>query len=133
MQFRVNLSEATPPFRQIVDIILDAVATNRLAVGDRLPSIREVATEAMVNPNTASKAYRELTLRGVILIKKGTGAYVTREAPKVAQALRAEATLEEFTRCASLALRAGHDRMTLLNALAELCDLAPVPTEGPSS
>ncbi|MDA1195959.1 MAG: GntR family transcriptional regulator, partial [Planctomycetota bacterium] len=65
MTIRVDPSRATPPSRQIVEAILDEIARGHFSAGARLPSVRGLAAEALVNPNTVGKAYRELELLGV--------------------------------------------------------------------
>ena len=65
MEYRVDPQAETPPWRQLVDRVLDAVATGETRPGDRLPSVRGMAADALVNPNTVLKAYRDLERRGV--------------------------------------------------------------------
>ncbi|MHC4849204.1 MAG: GntR family transcriptional regulator [Planctomycetota bacterium] len=87
MTYRVDQSSITPPSRQIVEAILDGVAVGTLAPGDKLLSVRALAAEALVNPNTAARAYRDLELMGVLEGRNGRGVYVT-------EALRAGHTIE---------------------------------------
>jgi DNA-binding transcriptional regulator YhcF (GntR family) len=108
MTYRVDQSSITPPSRQIVEAILDGVAVGTLAPGDKLLSVRALAAEALVNPNTAARAYRDLELMGVLEGRNGRGVYVTPNGPRVARELRVAATLEAYQRAAAEALRAGH-------------------------
>jgi GntR family transcriptional regulator len=81
----VNLSIAiltgsdTPIYKQITDQIRLAVATGKLAVGDQLPSVRALAEEAVVNPNTVARAYGDLARDGLIESRAGRGVFVTRK------------------------------------------------------
>ena len=108
MTYRVDQSSITPPSRQIVEAILDGIAAGTLAPGDKLLSVRALAAEALVNPNTAARAYRDLELIGVLEGRNGRGVYVTPNGPKVAREIRVAATLEAYQRAAAAALRAGH-------------------------
>lgn len=73
--FRFDLlaSSATPIYRQIVDQVARAVASNVLAAGDELPSVRSVAQQYVVNPMTVSKAYSLLELQGLVERRRGMG------------------------------------------------------------
>ncbi len=81
MAIRVDSSRQTPPSRQIVEAVLERIAGGRLASGDRLPSVRGLAAEALVNPNTVGKAYRELEVMGVVEGRGGSGVFVTPRGP----------------------------------------------------
>ena len=76
MWFHVDLSSGTPIYRQIIDQVRGAVAAGTLNSGDRLPSVRDLALELAVNPNTIAKAYQELERGGVIETPRGKGSYV---------------------------------------------------------
>lgn len=73
---RVDPSSAEPLFAQIVSGVKHAVATGRLAPGDRLPSVRELARELVINPNTIAKAYDTLESEGVTISRHGAGTFV---------------------------------------------------------
>jgi len=108
MTYRVDTALEKPPSRQLVEAVLDAVAAGALAPGQKLLSVRALAAEALVNPNTAARAYRDLEAMGVVEGRNGLGVFVTREGPALARAARAEETLERFRRAVAEALRAGH-------------------------
>ena len=108
MNFRVNPSSDVPPSRQLVEQLLDRVATGALPPGAQLPSVRALAAEALVNPNTAGKAVRELELLGVVVGRNGLGVFVSEEGPAFARARREQSTLAAFDVASSEALRAGH-------------------------
>jgi GntR family transcriptional regulator len=108
VNYRVDLSSDVSPSRQIVEAVLDAVAAGALAPGARLLSVRALAAEALVNPNTAARAYRDLEALKVVEGRNGLGVFVTERGPAVARGLRKKATLEAFARAAAEALRAGH-------------------------
>ena len=93
-----NPSSGVPIYLQLMEQVKHAIATGALKPGEQLPSIRPLAEELVVNPNTVAKAYRELEHQGVIELRQGAGAFVSDNAPteedaeklKAAQALVAQ-------------------------------------------
>lgn len=79
MQIRVIAGSSAAIYRQIADQIRRAVSTGELVVGDPLPSVRELARELVVNPNTVAKAYAELVRDGVLETQAGRGAFVAKK------------------------------------------------------
>jgi GntR family transcriptional regulator len=71
-----NLSPR-PIFEQVVFQVKAAVARGDIVVGDRLPSVRELAKELAINPNTVARAYEMLESQGVIVRRQGAGCFVT--------------------------------------------------------
>ncbi len=108
VNWSVDPTADVPPFRQLVDIALDAVARGELAAGDRLPSVRGLAGRVLVNHNTITKAYRELERLGVVVGRNGRGVFVTRKGPTIARGERCAQTLRAFRQALFEALRAGH-------------------------
>lgn len=76
-QFRLDLRSGVPVYRQIIDQVLVAIATETLSGGDRLPTVRQVAVDLSVNPNTVMRAYREMEIRGILTTQQGTGTFIT--------------------------------------------------------
>ena len=76
-----NPSSGVPIYLQLMEQVKHAIATGALKPGEQLPSIRPVAEELVVNPNTVAKAYRELEHEGVIELRQGAGAFVSKQAP----------------------------------------------------
>jgi GntR family transcriptional regulator len=107
MRLAIDTHSQAPPSQQLRDAILDAIACEELRPGDALPSVRAAAAQALVNPNTVSKAWRELEWLGAVEGRNGSGVFVTSTAPKVARRLRRDETLELFERATLAALRAG--------------------------
>ena len=130
MTYRVDPHSETPPSRQLVDAVLDAVARGELGRGAKLPSIRAMAAEALVNPNTVGKAYRELEHLGVVVGRNGSGVFVTEEGETIARGRRREATLASFEHSVRSALLAGHEDESLLTRLQEMLAEAVALAEG---
>jgi GntR family transcriptional regulator len=75
----INTGSPTPIYKQITDQVRLAVATGKLAVADQLPSVRAMAEELVVNPNTVARAYTDLAREGMIESRPGRGVFVTRK------------------------------------------------------
>jgi GntR family transcriptional regulator len=77
---QVNIVPGSPQsiYRQITDQVRRLVATDKLAVGDAVPSVRQLAKDLVVNPNTVAKAYAELVRDGVLESQQGRGFFVAR-------------------------------------------------------
>ncbi len=86
---RVDATSFVPIYEQIKKEIVRLVATGRLKVHDPLPSIRDLAADIIVNPNTVARAYRELEQDGVVSTQKGRGSFVAgRARPDAASDLK---------------------------------------------
>ena len=72
----LDLKSGVPFYRQIIDQVKSAMATGRLEPGDRLPTVRQLAVELSINPNTVSRAYTELELTGLVETQMGSGTFV---------------------------------------------------------
>ncbi len=77
MLISLDLSDARPIYQQIVDEVRRALVLGTLAPEDPLPSVRALAAELRVNPNTVQQAYRELERAGVIYSRRGQGTFVS--------------------------------------------------------
>src|SRR5437867_9532641 len=76
-QFQLDLRSGVPVYRQIIDQVLVAVASGAFQGGDQLPTVRQMAVDLAINPNTVSRAYRELEIRGILTTQQGTGTFIT--------------------------------------------------------
>ncbi len=77
MRFSLDAASGVPFYRQIIQQIEQAILARRLEPGDRLPTIRALAIELKINPNTIAKAYGELEIRGIVTTQVGSGTYVS--------------------------------------------------------
>jgi GntR family transcriptional regulator len=76
-EFRLDPRSGVPFYRQIMDQVMGGVAAGALAGGDQLPTVRQLAVDLAVNPNTVVRAYRELEIRGALETQQGTGTFVS--------------------------------------------------------
>jgi GntR family transcriptional regulator len=81
-EFRLDLHSGVPVYRQIIDQITGGIASGVLAGGDQLPTVRQVAVDLAINPNTVGRAYRELEIRGVLETQQGTGTFISHQKVK---------------------------------------------------
>ncbi len=78
LDLQIATGSSVPIYRQIVDQVRRAVAGGELAVGDRLPAVRTLAEQLLVNHNTVAKAYNNLIRDGVIESRHGLGVFVAK-------------------------------------------------------
>jgi GntR family transcriptional regulator len=76
ISIQVDLKSGVPFYRQIIDQVRSAIATGTLTPGDRLPTVRQLAVDLSVNPNTVARAYTELELTGLVETQMGSGTFV---------------------------------------------------------
>lgn len=77
MRFRLDLQSGVPAYRQIIDQVQGGLACGSLSAGDQLPTVRQLAVDLAINPNTVLRAYRELEIRGVLDTQQGTGTFIS--------------------------------------------------------
>jgi len=81
-RFSLDLRSGVPVYRQIIDQVQAGVATGALAAGHQLPTVRQLAVDLAINPNTVLRAYREMEIRGVLETQQGTGTFISYRQPK---------------------------------------------------
>jgi GntR family transcriptional regulator len=75
-RFTLDLASGVPVYRQIIDQVMAGIAAEILATGDQLPTVRQLAVELQINPNTVVRAYKELEIRGLLATHHGTGTFI---------------------------------------------------------
>ncbi|MEX0298391.1 MAG: GntR family transcriptional regulator [Kordiimonas sp.] len=104
-----------PIYRQLRDKVVTAIMEGALAEGEALPSVRNIAVDLQINPLTASKAYQELVMDGLVEKKRGLGMFVIEGArSKLVEAERARFLDEEWPRVLETIRRLGFDADELL-------------------
>ena len=78
-RLQLDLRSGVPVYRQIMDQELGAVASGRLTSGDQLPTVRQLAVDLSINPNTVIRAYRELEIRGFLDTHQGSGTFISEQ------------------------------------------------------
>lgn len=118
MFIHVDLYNPKPAYLQISDAVTRAIAIGALKSGDRLPAIREAATQARVNRNTVSRAYLELEHRGLVQARQGSGFYVSEDGAELEQSRRRaelEQKIDEIVTEARLSGISSSQLRTLIN------------------
>ena len=117
---KLDLHSGVPVYRQIIDQVLGGIAAGSLKPGDQLPTVRQLAVDLAINPNTVVRAYRELEIRDVLATQQGTGTFITDQKP-------AKNDIEHQRRIAQLAgellARAGAEGITLPELLDHFNEL----------
>jgi GntR family transcriptional regulator len=102
-RFRLDGSSGVPPYLQLVHQVRQALLLGYLEEGDRLPTVKDVAADLVINPNTVVKAYRQLEHEGIAGGRPGQGTFITATsapvAPEAQEGLRA--SLEAWLRAAA--------------------------------
>src|ERR1700739_2480882 len=124
-RFRLDLHSGVPVYRQIVDQVRGAVASGALAVGDQLPTVRQLAVDLSINPNTVVRAYRELELSGLLESNQGTGTFISEQKIRGSEEERARQLSQIVGDCVA---RAGAAGFTVEDLMEQLRELAAVPS-----
>jgi len=119
-RFHLDLHSGVPVYRQIIDQVRGGVASGALAAGDQLPTVRALAVDLAINPNTVVRAYRELELGGLLETHQGTGTFISAQKLKKADAER-ERQLRQIA--SDAVARAGAAGFTLDELIEELRDV----------
>jgi GntR family transcriptional regulator len=108
--FQLDLGSGVPAYRQIIDQIHGGIASGGLSMGEQLPTVRQLAVDLAINPNTVVRAYRELEIRGVLTTQQGTGTFIA-ERPLEDNSAEREKRLDQLV--ADFIARAGSEGFTL--------------------
>ena len=106
IEFGLDSKSGVPIYRQIVDQIRHGIASGRLRPGEQLPTVRALAVELAVNPNTVIKAYSLLEQQGVLTTEQGSGTFVAQIPKTGLSAAEREAKLMSL--CAEFLGQAAH-------------------------
>jgi GntR family transcriptional regulator len=117
IEITLDLKSGVPFYRQIIDQVRAAVATGRIGPGERLPTVRQLAVDLSVNPNTVARAYTELELTGMVETQMGSGTFVGQRRVEVAEGER-QRQLDQV--CQELLARASSLGFTLDDVLDNL-------------
>jgi GntR family transcriptional regulator len=122
--FRLDAHSGVPVYRQLIDQVQGAIAMGVLRPGDQLPTVRLVAVDLAINPNTVMRAYRELEIRGVLDTQQGTGTFV---ADRPAGATEEEKTRKLSQLVGEFVARAGAAGLSLDELLEALRQHGSIP------
>ena len=125
-QLKLDLHSGVPVYRQIIDQVRGGVAAGTLTAGDQLPTVRQLAVDLAINPNTVMRAYRELELGGMLETHQGTGTFISE---KKVNRNDAERERQLVRLAGEFAARAGAAGFTVEELLDQLRELVPDSTK----
>lgn len=126
-QFQLDAHSGVPVYRQLIDQVQGGIASGALKAGAQLPTVRQVAVDLTVNPNTVLRAYRELEIRGILETQQGTGTFVSARPVNQSSAER-DRKLDQLV--GEFVARAGSNGFTLAELIETLQDRLPETRRG---
>ncbi len=105
--FTINPADPAPIWKQIEEGMRRLIALGVLQGGSAVPSVRDLARDLRVNPNTVARAYQRLTEGGVLVVRRGEGTYVADEPAQPRKSERSEMLRDAAQRYVSTAVAAG--------------------------
>jgi GntR family transcriptional regulator len=118
-RIQVTAGSASPIYRQVVDQIRQAAASGKIAVGEALPSVRALAAELLINPNTIAKAYAALVRDGVLESQQGRGYFVSERRDIFSRKERQRRLEDVMTPFLAEALTLGFTAQQILNEVGK--------------
>ena len=125
-RFGLDLHSGVPVYRQLIDQVRGGIAAGSLGAGDQLPTVRQLAVDLAINPNTVLRAYRELELGGLLETHQGTGTFIAKRKSEKNE-LERERQLAQII--GELAARAGAAGFTVEELIDGLRELLPHPAQ----
>jgi len=125
-KFGLDLRSGVPIYRQLIDQVRAGMASGALSAGDQLPTVRQLAVDLAINPNTVMRAYRELELGGLLETQQGTGTFIS---DKKLERKSAERERQLGQLAAEFAARAGAAGFTVEELLGRLSELLTRPAQ----
>ena len=123
-ELRLDLHTGVPVYRQLIDQVRGGIASGSLTAGDQLPTVRQLAVDLAINPNTVMRAYRELELGGLLETHQGTGTFISDKKPEK-KTVERERQLSQMA--GEFAARAGAAGFTLEELIDRMRELLPHP------
>ena len=133
MQIRIDNASNRPVYRQIIDQIKRDIALGRLIKDEKLPTVRQLAAQLAINPNTIAKAYRQLEGEGIIVTRPGAGAFIANLDSNLSRSVRKRLLSDELERIAVEAFHMQIDKEMLLELFNNAVDKLNVPSKKPPS
>ena len=118
--FRLDGHSGVPVYRQLIDQVQGAIAAGVLRPGSQLPTVRLVAVELAINPNTVLRAYREMEIRGILDTQQGTGTFIADNQVEPSKEERERVLAQLVGEFVSRAGSAGLTVIELIEALKQL-------------
>ncbi len=114
MQIRIDNASERAVYQQIIDQVKRDIALGRLVKDEQLPTVRQLAGQLAINPNTIFKAYQQLEKEGIIVTKPGSGAFVANLDSNLSRSVRKKLVSEQLERAVVEAFHMHIDKGSLL-------------------
>lgn len=119
-RFSIDLHSGVPVYRQLIDQVRAGIASGSLTPGDQLPTVRQLAVDLAINPNTVMRAYRELELGGLLETHQGTGTFIANKKIERNAADRDRELIQLARDFAAKVGAAGHSLEDVIERLREM-------------
>lgn len=127
----IEFDNNLPIYLQIMNYIKLQIVTGKLGPGDKVPSVRDLAAELKINPNTIQRTFQELEREGVAESRRGLGRFVTSEDEKI-MAIKKEMAAELLERFIGGMRELGFDNDNIVKIVAESVEEVPAEEGGSS-
>jgi len=114
MQIKIDNASDRPVYQQMIDLVKRDIALGRLGKDERLPTVRQLAGQLAINPNTIAKAYQQMEREGIITTRPGSGAFVANLDSDLSSSVKKKLISEDLERAAVDAFHMQIDSQTLL-------------------
>ncbi|MGA2324043.1 MAG: GntR family transcriptional regulator [Sedimentisphaerales bacterium] len=114
MQIRIDNASDRPVYQQIIDQVKRDIAIGRLGKDEKLPTVRQLAGQLAINPNTIAKAYQQLEREGIITTRPGSGTFVANLDSDLSGSVKKRIICEDLERAVVDAFHMQIDSQTLL-------------------
>ena len=114
MQIKIDNASDRPVYQQIIDQVKRDIALGRLGKDEKLPTVRQLAGQLAINPNTIAKAYQQMEREGIITTRPGSGAFVANLDSDLSGSVKKKLISEDLERAAVDAFHMQIDGQTLL-------------------
>jgi GntR family transcriptional regulator len=131
LKLAIKTGDPRSIFKQIVDGISMAIAREELVEGDKLPSVRALAMQLTINPNTVAKAYADLSAQGLLDARQGMGLFVSAPKQMLSKTERSKRLQQAIARCVNDVMHLHFSDEEILRTLAtELGRIRTIPKAG---
>ncbi|SER75033.1 GntR family transcriptional regulator [Salipaludibacillus aurantiacus] len=120
MFFHIDTKSNAPLYEQIIQQVKEMCAKGLLTPDERLPSVRELSSHMVINPNTVSKAYQELERQGIIVTVRGRGTFISKKTDRTSDPGRLKAIRESLKEAVIENYYAGYSKKELIKLLEEV-------------
>jgi GntR family transcriptional regulator len=127
MQINIDNASDRAVYQQIIDFIKRDIAMGRLEKDEKLPTVRQLAAQLTINPNTIAKAYRQLEQDGIIVTKAGAGAFVANLDSGLSRAVKKKLIFDELERIVVEAFHMQIDRDSLAEWFSSIMEKFNIP------